>query len=163
MEMEPVPAKTPKAIKKLLLADERVLASIQQSRLKAPMTPDTIVVTNHRIIRISPSALGLHKEIMDYRYEDMANFKVNKGVIFASIRIKHRLMNEELVIDNLVKSSIDEVSKIVMENIGRIRNNSISQPISSAQPDDPLEVLRLRFAKGEVTKEQYEEMKRALQ
>ena len=70
--------KVPNAIKKMLLADEQVLAVIKQSRLKTAITPDSIIITNQRIIRYSPSALGLRKEIEDYRYEDIANLKIDK-------------------------------------------------------------------------------------
>ena len=37
------------------------------------------------------------------------------------------------------------------------------EPVSSPNIDDPLKVLKLRFAKGEITKEQYEEIRRMLE
>lgn len=37
------------------------------------------------------------------------------------------------------------------------------EPVSSPNIDDPLKVLKLRFAKGEITKEQYEEMRKILE
>ena len=49
--------KVPKAIKKMLLADEQAMGIIRQSRLKAAATPDSIIITNQRIIRYSPSTL----------------------------------------------------------------------------------------------------------
>ncbi len=67
--------KVPNSVKKLLLLDEQVIAVIKQSRLKAAITPDSIIVTNQRIIKYSPSNLGLRKEIEDYRYEDIANLR----------------------------------------------------------------------------------------
>jgi len=163
IEKQPVNPKIPKDIKRILLTDEQVLIVVRQSRLKVLSTPDTIVVTTQRIIRYSPSALGLHKEIEDYRYEDMANFKVSKGIMFATITIKHRFMSEELVLDNLPKSPMNEISKAVEENIRRVRSGIVSQPTSPSKSEDPLEVLRLRFAKGEITKEQFEDTKRSLE
>ncbi|MCX6010302.1 MAG: PH domain-containing protein, partial [Chloroflexi bacterium] len=76
MNKEDKKIKAPNAIKKMLLADEQVMAVIKQSRLKAAVTPDSIIITNQRIIRCSPSALGLRKELEDYRYEDIANLKI---------------------------------------------------------------------------------------
>ena len=38
-----------------------------------------------------------------------------------------------------------------------------SKPISSPDIDDPLRVLKIRFAKGEITKEQYEDMRKMLE
>jgi len=86
--------KVPKAITKMLLADEQAMAIIRQSRLKAATTPDSIIITNQRIIRYSPSTLGLHKEIEDYRYEDIANLKIEKGILFATITLRRRFMSD---------------------------------------------------------------------
>jgi len=51
--------KVPNSVKKMLLTDEQVVAIIKQSRLKSAITPDSIIVTNQRIIKYSPSNLGL--------------------------------------------------------------------------------------------------------
>jgi hypothetical protein len=160
--------RVPGAIKKMLLADERVMAIIKQSRLKAAITPDSIIVTNHRIIRYSPSALGLHKQIEDYRYEDIANLKIDKGILFATITAKRRFMSEDLILDKLLKGQADYISKAIQENL-RQKSGATASPISTdqqtppASPEDPLQVLKLRFARGEITRQQFEEMKRALE
>jgi hypothetical protein len=160
--------KVPNAIKKMLLADEQVMAVIKQSRLKAAITPDSIIITNQRIIRYSPSALGLHKEIEDYRYEDIANLKIDKGIAFATITIKRRFMSEDLILDNLPRGQADYISRVIQENLRRI-SSAPASPVTTGQrtpptsPENPLQVLKLRFARGEITKEQFEEMKRALE
>jgi len=158
----------PNAIKKMLLADEQVMAVIKQSRFKAAITPDSIIITNQRIIRCSPSALGLHKEIEDYRYEDIANLKIDKGIMFATITAKRRFMSEDLILDNLPKGRADYISRIIQENLRRMSSATASpvttnQRVSPTAPEDPLQVLKLRFARGEITKEQFEEMKKALE
>ena len=160
--------KIPKAIKKMLLADEQVMAVIKQSRLKAAITPDSIIITNQRIIRYSPSSLGLHKEIEDYRYEDMANLKINKGILFATITVKRRFMSEDLILDNLPEGQVDYVFRLIQENLRRM-GNATTSPVTTGQQtpltssEDPLQVLKLRFARGEITKEQFEEMKKVLE
>jgi len=160
--------KVPNAIKKMLLADEQVMAVIKQSRLKAAITPDSIIITNQRIIRCSPSALGLRKELEDYRYEDIANLKIDKGILFATITIKRRFMSEDLILDNLPRSRADYISRVIQENL-RQMSSATASPVTTNQrvpptsPEDPLQVLKLRFARGEITKEQFEEMKRALE
>jgi hypothetical protein len=160
--------KVPNAVKKMLLADEQVMAVIKQSRLKAAITPDSIIITNHRIIRYSPSALGLHKEIEDYRYEDIANLKVDKGILFATVTVKRRFMSEDLILDNLPKGRADYISRAIQENLRRM-SSATASPVTTNQrtpptsPQDPLQILKLRFARGEITKEQFEEMKRALE
>jgi hypothetical protein len=47
----------------MLYEDEEVITSIRQSRMAQIVTPDSIFVTNHRIILYSPHALGLRKSI----------------------------------------------------------------------------------------------------
>jgi hypothetical protein len=160
--------KVPNAIKKILLTDEQVMAVVKQSRLRAAATPDSIVVTNQRIIRCSPSALGLRKEIEDYRYEDIANLRIDKGILFATITAKRRFMSEDLILDKLLKGQADYISMVIQENLRRISGATTSSVTTNPQtavasPEDPLQVLKLRFARGEITKEQFEEMKRALE
>lgn len=155
--------KIPKAIKKMLLADEQVMAVIKQSRLKAAITPDSIIVTNHRIIRFSPSSLGLHKQI-----EDIANLKIDKGIMFARIIVKRRFMSEDLILDNLPGGQVDYIFRLIQENLRRIGSVTTSPVTADRQTpltssEDPLQVLKLRFARGEITKEQFEEMKKVLE
>jgi hypothetical protein len=168
MNKEGKTLKVPSAIKKTLLTDEQVMAVIKQSRLKAAITPDSIIITNQRIIRCSPSALGLHKEIEDYRYEDIANLKIDKGILFATITVKRRFMSEDLILDNLPRGQADYISRVIQENLRRMSSATTSLVTTNRQasltsPEDPFQVLKLRFARGEITKEQFEEMKRALE
>jgi hypothetical protein len=168
MNVENKTIKVPNAIKKMLLMDEQVMAVAKQSRVKAPITPDSIIITDQRIIRYSPSALGLRKKIEDYRYEDIANLRIDKGILFATITVKMRFMSEDLILDNLPKGRADYVSKVIQENLRRM-SSAPTSPITTNQrgsltaPEDPLQVLKLRFARGEITKEQFEEMKSALE
>jgi hypothetical protein len=168
MNVENKTTKVPKAINKMLLPDEQVLAVVKQSRVKAAITPDSVIITNHRIIKYSPSALGLRKKIEDYRYEDIANLRINKGILFATITLKMRFMSEDLILDNLPAGRADYISKVIQENL-RVTSNALKSPVTANQrgpltaPEDPLQVLKLRFARGEITKEQFDEMKRALE
>ena len=160
--------KVPNSVKKLLLLDEQVIAVIKQSRLMAAMTPDSIVVTNQRIIKYSPSNLGLRKEIEDYRYEDIANLRIDKGIRLATIAVKRRFMSEDLILDKLLKDQADYICRFIQENLRQISSAPTSpgtagQQIPATSPEDPLQVLKLRFARGEITKEQFEEMKRVLE
>ena len=153
--------KIPRDIRNMLLADEDVVLTVKQSRWKALFTPDTIIVTGQRIIRYSPSGFfGIRKDIEDYRFEDVANFKINKGLAFATVTISHRFMSENLVLDGLPKRSSTDLSKAVQEGIRRVRGGSVAP---ATPPQSALDVLRMRFARGEITKEQFEDMKRTLE
>ena len=164
MEQKSEPVKIPTDVSKMLLTDEQVLLAVKQSRWKVLFWPDTIIVTSQRVIRYSPSGfLGIHKDIEDYRYEDMANFKVSKGLFFATVTISHRFMSESLVLDNLPKGSMTGISKAIEENIGRVRGTTTTKPVQTDSSQEALATLKMRFAKGEITKEQFEEMRHTLE
>jgi len=55
------------------------------------------------------------------------------------------------------------ISKEVEENIGRVRGSSMIKPVQMNSSQDALTTLKMRFAKGEITKEQYDEMRRTLE
>jgi hypothetical protein len=153
----------PNDVRKMLLSDEEVILAVKQTRWKALFTPDTLVVTNYRVIRYSPSGfLGLRRDIEDYRYEDMANFKISKGIMFATITIAHRFLSESLILDSMPKGRMNDVSRAVEERIRRARGGATAT-FASIPPQDAMEVLRIRFARGEITKEQFEEMKHTLE
>ena len=77
-------------------------------------------------------------------------------------------MSEDLILDNLPRGQADYISKAIQENL-RQMSSAPASPVTTKQqtpltsPEDPLQVLKLRFARGEITKEQFEEMKRALE
>jgi hypothetical protein len=48
--------------------------------------------------------------------------------------------------------------------LSKVDKQSLNQePVTSPNTDDPIKILKLRFAKGEITKEQYEEMRKMLE
>jgi hypothetical protein len=163
MEQTKTNIKVPRDVSKMLLAGEQVLLAVKQSRWKVLFNPDTIVVTSQRVIRYSPSGfLGIHKDIEDYRYEDMANFKVRSGLFFATVTISHRFNSESLILNSLPKNAMNGVSKAVEENIGRVRGTTTAKPVQADVSQDALATLKMRFARGEITKEQFEEMRHTL-
>jgi hypothetical protein len=132
------------------------------------VTPDSIFVTNLRIIKYSPSTLGLRKAIEDYLYVDMANFKINKGIMLATITIRMRYSSDDLILDNLPKGKMDAISRVVNEGIRRAAEKLAPQSVPTQHADeslsgDPLTLLKLRLAKGEISKEEFEDMKQLLE
>ncbi len=156
--------KIPRAVKNILNQGEQIIAAVTQSRMKSMITPDSIVVTDQRIIRYAPSAFGLHKEVETYLYEDMANFAVQKGLMFATMTIRQKMMSDDLVINNLPKGQMDAITKSVNEAIRRTRSAAATPHVAASAPtEDPIKVLKVRLAKGEITKEQFEEMRKLLE
>jgi hypothetical protein len=157
--------KVPKAIRNMLYTDEEVIASICQSRLKQRVSPASLFITNHRILCYRPSNFGLRNSIEDYHYKDIANFKVDRGILWATINVKQRFSGNDLILGNLPKGNIDIISRLVQEAIRRIGEGDKpgSVAVAGLQSDDPMKVLKLRYARGEITKEEFEEMKQLLE
>jgi uncharacterized membrane protein len=63
------------------------------------------------------------------------------------------------MMDKLEKKESIKFSSIADNNTKQPSNQ---KPISSRDSNDPIRVLKIKFAKGEITKEQYEEMRKAL-
>lgn len=67
--------------------------------------------------------------------------------------------------------AIGEWSSKLYEQVTKARKNDVSQRVeartsnneSPQTSDDPVKVLRLRFAKGEISKEEYEEMRKVIE
>jgi hypothetical protein len=78
----------PKAIEKittklenLLLSNEEVGYIAVQKKPAITVFPDSIVVTNKRIILCKPKNLGLSMEFMDYDWDDIAGTFVKEGFL----------------------------------------------------------------------------------
>ncbi|RAR72477.1 PH domain-containing protein [Flavobacterium aciduliphilum] len=80
----------PKAIEKittkldnLLMSNEEVGYIAVQKKPAVTILPDSIVVTNKRIILCKPKNLGLSMEFMDYDWDDIAACFVKEGILGA--------------------------------------------------------------------------------
>tara|TARA_B110000438_G_C15744056_1_gene619868 strand:+ start:190 stop:705 length:516 start_codon:yes stop_codon:yes gene_type:complete len=140
--------------------DEKVLMVIRQTKniLKpgsSLITPDTIFATTKKIIIRNPSALGLRQNIEIYNYEQIVDIKLEKGIFSSAIDINVPGSIFDGYIEAIPKDDAEELLKIIYERINEKKNLS--------SDDDPLLILKKRFAKGEITKEEYEEMKSVLE
>src|SRR5690349_24992152 len=96
--------KIPDDVLKILQPDENVLLAAQQARSTNLINPDTIFVTTQRLLIRKPTSLGLRKNIEDYRFADIANVKLHKGIVRSSILLKVRFLSDDLEIDNISRS-----------------------------------------------------------
>ncbi len=140
--------------------DETVLMVIRQT--KNPIkpggslfTPDTIFATTKKIIIRNPSAFGLRQNIEIYNYEQIVDVKLEKGMFSSAIEIN--------VPGSLYDGYIEAIPKDDAEDLLKIIFKRMKQKNTSTSDDDPLTILKKRFAKGEITKEEYEEMKSVLE
>ena len=150
----------PQDIKELLIPTEKVLHAVRQARLEQAITPDSIFVTTHRIIVRRPTTLGLRRNITDFRYTDMANTRIEKGFINSSIYIEMRFLSEDCCLKGIPKKSASAIFRTIEQQIARTR---AGLPLQDPEPVDPLTILKVRLAKGEISREEYLSIKKELE
>ncbi len=149
-----------KKIANRLDKDEKVILVIRQTKnpLKpggSLFTPDTIFATTKKIIIRNPSAFGLRQNVELYPYEKIIDVKLEKGMLSSAININVPGSIYDGYIDAIPKDDAEELLKIIYDRM--------KEKKTSSSDDDPLIILKKRFAKGEITKEEYEDMKSVLE
>ncbi len=114
--------KTPDEIKEILESDEKVLYGVQQAGLGGKITGlESVFVTNKRVIKMKPKTLGLRADIEDYLYKDMANVRLDKGILRSSIYIVTRFRSDSVNIKNIPKDDAYRIFKAIDDGIaGRL-------------------------------------------
>ena len=156
----------PEEIKKTLIPGEKVLHAVRQARTQQPITPDAIFVTTERVMIRRPSMFGLTSQNRDFRYADMGNVTVHRGILNASISVKMRMLSHNLVLRSIPNEIAPQISRTIQEGIdgrfegyGEEHRQAYSAKPSSSD-DDLLKILKYRYVKGELSKEEYESMKK---
>ena len=178
-----------KNVKEFLDPDETVHIVAKQTRRKPGgalmLAPNAILVTNRRLIITNPSMAGLRRSIQDFPYDKIVGIKLQKGVFSSTIDITTAGMGsqakpghfgnrwgkgEDNAIDGIEKNKGDEIVKFVRAKMEEIKNQESSNQKSLNQKssdnstsEDPLTLLKKRFVMGEITKEEFEEMKAILE
>jgi hypothetical protein len=118
----------PKAIEKitaklenLLMSNEEVGYIAVQKKPAVNFLPDSIVVTNKRIILCKPKNLGLSMEFMDYDWEDIDASFVKEGILGAdyTFTTKSDLTH---TVDYLPKNQARKLYTFAKEQLDLIKN-----------------------------------------
>jgi hypothetical protein len=161
----------PKVIKDTFVDGERALYAIQQARLKQVITPDSIFVTNKRVIIHKPRLLGLKRNIEDYKYTDMSNTVIDQGIISSTIAIKVRFLSDNLMLESIPNGIARGIFRTIQEGIAGNLEPKPASPMQAAlvpvpitketldRSEDLMDILKRRYATGEITKRQYNAMK----
>jgi hypothetical protein len=125
----------PKAIEKitaklenLLMSNEEVGYIAVQKKPAVTILPDSIVVTNKRIILCKPKNLGLSMEFVDYDWDDIAASFVKEGILGADFTFTTK---SELThtVDYLPKSQARKLYTFAKEQLDLLKNPKVATPI----------------------------------
>jgi len=86
------------------------------------------------------------------------------GVVLFIILIAYLLGGKKTVVQQSAPPPviIREASEpVIIKEVSKVEKEKVKKP-DKKMDDDAIEILRQRYAKGEITKEEYEEMKKAL-
>lgn len=107
-------------IESILTTGEKILIIAKQSRLVpggSLFTPNTIYVTNFRIIFSDPECLGLKRYVIDLNYNDISNVRLEEGILSTKIFIKSRFMSDDIMIEGIDKRIARQIIKKIQECI----------------------------------------------
>jgi hypothetical protein len=132
----------PKAIEKITSKLENILMSNEevgyiavQKKPAITVFPDSIVVTNKRIILCKPKNLGLSMEFMDYDWDDIAGTFVKEGFLGADFSfstktdlthtVEYLPKNQARKLYTYAKEQLDILKNGVATNSNSVVNTSV--------------------------------------
>ena len=127
----------PKAIEKitsklsnLLMSNEEVGYIAVQKKPAVTILPDSIVVTNKRIILCKPKNLGLSMEFVDYDWDDIAGSFVKEGILGADFTFTTK---SELThtVDYLPKNQARKLYTYAKEQLDLLKNPVVNTTTSN--------------------------------
>ena len=136
----------PKAIEKitaklenLLMSNEEIGYIAVQKKPAVTIFPDSIVVTNKRIILCKPKNLGLSMEFIDYDWDDIAGSFVKEGILGADFTFT---TNSDLThtVDYLLKNQARKLYTYAKEQLDVLKNPKVATPIvEEVKAEAPIE------------------------
>ena len=167
-------------IREHLDSDDEVLIVAKQSKFKPGGAiiagGNTIFATNKKIIIRNPTMLGLRESVEEIPYDQITSVKLEKGMFSSTIVIRSPGLSEmtrmgrssgliawgrgeEGSIDAIPKDKAEKIVQIIKTKMQEVKHAK-TNPQSK---DDPLTILKCRLAMGEITKEEYEDLKSTLE
>jgi hypothetical protein len=156
-------------VKTMLEAAEIIKSVARQSRVMpggSLVTPNIIFATNRRVIIRDPNTLGLRAGVDSIPYSQINKVHLKKGALTSELKLdigQYESDDNREVIPAIPKKKAAEIAGIINQYIRGAQNYAENIPTPPKTDDDPMKILKIRFAKGEITKEEYNEMKSALE
>jgi Bacterial PH domain len=125
----------PKAIEKitskldnLLMSNEAIGYIAVQKKPAVTIFPDSVVVTNKRIILCKPKNLGLSMEFVDYDWDDIAATFVKEGILGADFTFSTK-SDLTHTVDYLPKNQARKLYTFAKEQLDLLKNPVTITPI----------------------------------
>lgn len=169
IETTNIDAKT--GIDKMLTEGEQIVISADQSRMMpggSIATPNSIYVTNKRIIFRNPRMWGIKVDMMDYAYSDLANVELHKGIFTTAIELTPRFNSEKVKLPAVSKEVAEELFGAIRKGMHGdfgLDNVSGNLVVQQQKPDDPISKLERLSAlkdKGMISEKEFEAVKTRL-
>jgi hypothetical protein len=140
----------PKAIEKitskldnLLMNNEEIGYIAVQKKPAVTILPDSIVVTNKRIILCKPKNLGLSMEFVDYDWDDIAASFVKEGILGAEFTFSTK-SDLTHTVDYLPKNQARKLYTFAKEQLDLLKNPVVNAPIVEEKisvEETPIEII----------------------
>ena len=115
----------PEAVKKNLAADEEVLHAIRASRtLSMDLTPNTLAVTDQRVILVDHKVLGRY-ELMDIPYSKLETVRFEQGIAASHFTLKPE-DGEPIEVTWLSKQGARKAIETIRDALDRIAVEPVS-------------------------------------
>lgn len=134
-------------IDKMLTEGEQILINADQSRMMpggSIATPNSIFVTNKRIIFRNPRMWGLKVDLMDYAYTDLANVELHKGIFTTEIELTPRFNSEKVKLPAVSKEAAEELFGAIRKGMHGdfgLDDGTSNLVVQQQRPDDPISKL----------------------
>ena len=153
----------PKAIEKIsakldsmLMKNEEIGYIAVQKKPAVTILPDSIVVTNKRIILCRPKNLGLSMEFMDYDWEDINAAFVKEGILGADFTFTTK-SDITHTMEYLPKNQVRKLYTYAKERLEELKapkpNMAVDTPI-----EEEISVFELPIEQDEIKSEEIEEV-----
>ena len=158
-------------VKTMLEAAEVIKIVARQSRIMpggSLVTPNIIFATNRRVIIRDPTTLGLRAGVDSIPYSQINKVHLKKGALTSELKLdigQYESEDNREVIPAIPKKKASKILGIINEYIRESQHFHGGATITNEEKkdDDPLTILKKRLAKGEITKEEYADLKSALE
>lgn len=134
----------PKAIEKitsklsdLLMKNEEIGYIGVQKKPAINVFPDSIVLTNKRIIMCKPKNLGLSMDFTDYSWEDVAGTFVKENILGSEFSFSTKT-DIQVSIDYIPKTQARKIYTFAKEQLELLKEGNVAatNPVSEALPEE---------------------------